>query len=66
MFVCFVGIKIYFLFFLGEGYMEELGNDWIMVHDVKSPKNRLKKYYFEKKKRESKDDSHQYVLHIYL
>lgn len=65
MFVSFVGIKIYFLFFLGEGYMEELGNDWIMVHDVKSPKNRLKNIIL-KKKREGKDDSHQYVLHIYL
>lgn len=43
MFVCFVGVKIYFLFSLGEGYMEGLGNDWITVHSVKSPKNRLKK-----------------------
>lgn len=50
MFVCFVGVKIYFLFSLGGGYMEGLGNDWITVHTVKSPKNGLKNIMLKKKR----------------
>lgn len=43
-------LKFIFYFFLGGGYMEERGNDWIMVHVVKSSKNRLQNYYVGKKR----------------